>query len=214
MMRVMRAAFLLCAAASLLAGAPQAHPSEDQLYRLEPRQVVLPDFKAEGYILDIGGGGAGVIGRLKRSQVIAIDLYKRELEEAPAGPLKIVMDAKDLKFLDGSFRTATSFFTLMFVKQENQKKVLEEVYRVLAPGGRFLVWDADIPERLDKQKNIAVFQISVKLPAEEIKSGYGTPWPQPAYSAAYYTRLAREAGFEVRETRQDKGWFFLELTRP
>jgi ubiquinone/menaquinone biosynthesis C-methylase UbiE len=214
MIRIMRAILVLCAAVPLFAAVAQENPSADRFYSLEPREVVLPDFKAEGYVLDIGGGGAGVIGRLKPSQVIAIDLFKRELEEAPAGPLKIVMDAKDLKFLDGSFRTATSFFTLMFVKQENQKKVMEEVYRVLSPGGRFLVWDADIPERLDKERDIAVFRIVVKLPKEEVKTGYGTPWPQPAYSAAYYTRIAREVGFQVRETRQEKGWFLLELTKP
>jgi len=33
------------------------------------------------------------------------------LEEAPAGPLKIVMDATDLKFLDSAFDTATAFAT-------------------------------------------------------------------------------------------------------
>ncbi len=50
-----------------------------------------------------------IIEQLKGKQAVAIDLSKRELDEAPGDPLlKIVMDARDLKFVDGSFPTATS----------------------------------------------------------------------------------------------------------
>jgi len=94
------------------------HPeiSEDRLFYFEKQEVIVDDFDSPGYILDIGGGGRGVIGKLKGERVIAIDPSKRELEEAPAGPLKIIMDARDLQFLDGTFSTATSFFTLMYIK--------------------------------------------------------------------------------------------------
>jgi len=84
--------------------------TQDRVLRFEMQQVIVNDFKAEGYILAIGGGGEGTIGRLKGSQVIAIDIRKIELEEAPDGPLKIIMDARDLQFLDNAFNTATSFF--------------------------------------------------------------------------------------------------------
>jgi hypothetical protein len=53
---------------------------------------VVDDFDAAGYILDIGGGGEGVIGQLKGERVVAIDKQKRELEEAAPGALKIVID--------------------------------------------------------------------------------------------------------------------------
>ena len=94
------------------------HPeiSEDRLFFFEEQEVIVSDIDAPGYILDIGGGGRGVIGTLKGEQVIAIDPSRRELEGAPAGPLKIVMDATDLQFLDGAFSAATSFFTLMYIK--------------------------------------------------------------------------------------------------
>ena len=89
--------------------------SEDRLYFFHRQEVVLEDFDSPGYILDIGGGGEGVIGLLKGGQVIAIDISKRELEQAPDGPLKIVMDAAELKFLDSSFPVATFFYTLMYI---------------------------------------------------------------------------------------------------
>jgi len=58
------------------------HPeiSEDRLFFFEREEVVVEDFEATGFILDIGGGGRGVIGKLKGEQVIAIDPSKRELE--------------------------------------------------------------------------------------------------------------------------------------
>lgn len=62
-----------------------------------------------GGILDIGGGGEGVIGLCYGEKVVAIDLRKDELEQAPDGPLKIVMDAKELSFLEDSFDAVASF---------------------------------------------------------------------------------------------------------
>ena len=98
------------------------------MYRFDAQELGVPEFPAEGHVLDIGGGGEGVIGRMKPKQVIAIDLSRRELEEAPEGPLKLVMDATDLKFLDRSFPTVTAFYMLMYVRAEaDQQRVFREV---------------------------------------------------------------------------------------
>ena len=72
----------------------------DRVFRIEQQTVVVKDFPAQGFILDIGGGGEGVIGQLKGAQIVAIDMFPRELEGTPAGPLKIIMDARELKFLE------------------------------------------------------------------------------------------------------------------
>lgn len=37
----------------------------------------------KGSILDIGGGGEGIIGQIYRDKVIAIDNCRQELDEAP-----------------------------------------------------------------------------------------------------------------------------------
>jgi len=86
-----------------------SEPNFENVFFFDQQEVVIGDFDAEGLILDIGGG-EGVIGQLKRDQVVAIDPNKRELEEAAEGPIKIVMSADELKFLDSSFNTVTSFF--------------------------------------------------------------------------------------------------------
>jgi len=186
---------------------------EDRIFFFDTQEVAVDDFDAPGYILDIGGGGRGIIGMLKGEQVIAIDRNRRELAEAPAGPLKIIMDATDLKFLDETFATATSFFTLMYIDGAEHEKVFDEVFRVLRPGGRFLIWDVVLPRQLDEGKDVAVFPLEVELPNEEVTAGYGVRWPEKEQDLAHYLPLAENVGFDVVEKWQEGRLFFLELRK-
>jgi SAM-dependent methyltransferase len=191
-----------------------ARISPENVHRFDPQQVEVEDFEAEGYILAIGGGGEGVIGRLKGEQVIAIDISRRELEEAPGDALKIVMDAREMSFLDGSFSTAASFFTLMYIDGSDHPAVFGEVYRVLAPGGRFLIWDAVFGPPPEEGATYGVVPMEVKLPRTLISTGYGVRWPERPHDPAYYERLAEAAGFVITAKRVKDRWFHLELRKP
>lgn len=201
-----------------LTGAAAAAPADPpKMHLFERQDFVVADFHAVGYILDIGGGGEGIIGQMKPTQVIAVDLSKRELEEAPAGPLKIVMDATDLKFLDASFDTATAFFSLMYMRPEIQQRVFAEVFRVLTRGGRWLIWDAVIPRALESDTRGPVFRFRFHLPGKVVQTGYGTLWPEKPMDLDYYQRLARETGFEIVRAEQQPGAFqtvTFELRKP
>jgi SAM-dependent methyltransferase len=193
--------------------AAQERPKPEQVLRHEKLEVVLPDFPAEGLILDIGGGGEGVIGQLKGPQVVAVDLIKRELEDAPGVPLlKIVMDARDLKFLDGTFSTATVFFTFMYIAPADHAKVFQELRRVLKPGGRLLIWDAVFPAKTDPRQTYVLFPLHVKLPAADINTGYGVKIIENQ-GPDHFAALAQAEGFEVASRKSEKGWFFLELKK-
>jgi ubiquinone/menaquinone biosynthesis C-methylase UbiE len=187
---------------------------QKRIFRLDEQSIVLHDFPAEGWILDVGGGGEAVIGQLKRNQVVAIDTLSCELAEAPSGPLKIVMDARELRFLDCSFNTVTAFFSFMFIQPCDHEKVLREIFRVLAPGGQFLMWDIDIQQRPAPETDIMVFHLHVKLPARIISTGYGTPYTEKQITLHDYIVLAQEIGFEWMEQGFAKQTFFCKFQKP
>ena len=202
---------VLVAATILLAAQERLKP--EQWIRHAKLEVVLSDFPAQGLVLDIGGGGEGVIGQLKGNQVVAVDLSKRELEEAPGGPLlKIVMDARDLKFLDKTFDTATVFFTFMYIAPDDHAKVLQEIHRVLRPGGRLLIWDVVFPSKPDPNKLSVMYPLRVQLPGKTINTGYGVRIVE-GQGADHFLELAQAAGFDVVSRKDEAGWFHLELKK-
>lgn len=210
---VMRRIHFIAVLAALILVACDSN-GDERVLRLDMQRVTLEDFAAEGYILDIGGGGEGTIGVLKERQVIAIDISKRELEDAPPGPLKIVMDARELGFLDGTFNTVTSFFTLMYIAGADHETVFKEVQRVLTGGGRFMIWDAVIPKKPDQVKDRVFVPLTIDLPGEEIRTGYGVMLPEVDHDLSYYEALAEKVGFEIVQKQKKESVFYLELRKP
>jgi len=124
------------------------------------------------------------------------------------------MDAADLQFLDNTFKVVTSFFTLMYIKPLDQKKDFEEVYRVMESKGRFLIWDVALLQRKDEEKDIVAFYLKAILPDREIKTGYGTKWPEQKKDLPHYKKMAENAGFIVSKQSDNECVFFLELKKP
>jgi ubiquinone/menaquinone biosynthesis C-methylase UbiE len=188
--------------------------AQDRYLKYEMQHVTIEDFKSEGFILAIGGGGEGTIGRLKGDQVIAIDISKRELQEAPDGPLKIIMDARELKFLDASFNTATSFFTLMYIKGGDHEKVLSEIFRILSPGGKFLLWDAIISKKSDSDKDRVLVPLTIQLPQGKVETGYGVRMPGEDHDLDYYVKLLETADFRILQRKSQDRTLFIEAQKP
>jgi len=191
-------------------------PSLEDLYFIYERQTIkVDDFESSGYVLDVGGGGEGIIGILKGQQVVAVDLRKSELEEAPNGPLKLVADARDLPFLNRTFATATAFFSLMYLGgRSDHRRVFAEVHRVLKPGGRFLIWDASVSRPAETEKDGYIISLRVLVRDREIETGYGQPWPDEAHDPEFYVDLAEKAGFRLVSRRDNGRLFFLALEKP
>ncbi len=189
-------------------------PVMPDFYPLEPLEVELSELPGEGWILDIGGGGEGVIGRLAGTRVVAIDIHKDELEEAPPGPLKIVMDARGLTFLDDTFETATMCFSLMYMKNETQRQVFAEAFRVLKPGGSLHVWDIGIAQKPITDMEYYAAPVLYRIRGETVSTGYGQTWPAEVRDEASYIAMAQAAGFAHVRTERNKYAFYMVFQKP
>ncbi len=165
-------------------------------------------------ILDLGGGGEGVIGVLRGSQVTAVDIRQGELDDAPEGPVKVVADARRLPFAERSFDAATAFFFLMYVPAGDRPLVLREALRVLAPGGCLRIWDVSIPPRGGRTAGTFVVPLCARLPHRTIRTAYGVPWEGREMSGDDIARLGRDAGFTVTALTRTGQTFHLVLSKP
>jgi len=187
--------------------------AKEKVFLIDTQKINLTNIKLEGRILDIGGGGEGVIGQFKGEQVIAIDPNKKELEEAPySGALTILMDAKELKFLDNTFDTATSFFTMMYIPVIDHKTVFQEIHRVLKLNGEFVLWDVNIPNRNNKERDLFGLNLEVKISDKIINTGYATLWNKEQ-DMQYFSNLAKSIGFEILEQKVENEIFYLRFMK-
>jgi len=190
------------------------HVLTSGLFTFEPVNLEVKDFESGGLVLDIGGGGEGVIGRLKGKQVVAIDIRLNELVETIDGPLKVVMDARTLTFKDGSFTTATAFFSLMYMKtRKDHQTVMSEAWRVLKPGGHLHLWDVDLTKLPDTKKGFYLVRLHYRVGDFEKGTGYGMKWPVEPGSEEYYLQLAKEAGFQLLTVERNKHIFYLVFSK-
>ncbi|MDD5263727.1 MAG: class I SAM-dependent methyltransferase [Candidatus Bipolaricaulis sp.] len=185
------------------------------MHCVSPQTVRVEDAFQDGdLILDLGGGGEGVIGRLRGRQVVAVDIRKDELDETPAGPIKVVGDARHLPFPDHSFEAVTAFFFLMYVPATDRSTVVREAFRVLMPGGSLRVWDVAIPAPGERAAKTFVVPVCAELPGTTIRTAYGVPWRGRQMSDRSIAELASDAGFAVSVRAARECAFYLVLTKP
>ena len=190
------------------------HPEIDmsEVYQLPPQEVNLADFPAdEEWILDVGGGGQGIIGRVKGRQVVAIDRLGPELEGTANEALKLVMDARELQFLENSFGTVTLFFTLMYIPFEDLDTIFSEVARVLKPGGALLIWDVNVEVSQDTdEKKYFMVPLTVTFPdGTKKETGYGSKIRNQDMRS--FVGAAEKHGFEVVDHDTTDLTFFARL---
>lgn len=162
-----------------------------------------------GSILDVGGGGEGVIGRLYGPSVTIIDHCQEELDEAPCSCPKLRMDAASLAFADASFENVTFFYSLMYMNRPVQSAAIAEAVRVLKPGGRLLLWDCEIacayPEPF-------LAELDVRWAHERVCTTYGVVKSDPQ-SMEDFLNLCRGNGLTLLKTETASGHFYLEFRK-
>ena len=159
-----------------------------------------------GRILDLGGGGEGVIGRIYGRAVTAIDIRPDELEDAPGDFERICMDARQLEFPDGCFDAVTAFYFLMYLFPGDRGAVFSEAARVLKSGGRMYVWDA-VYDCAFPEPHLA--ELYIDAAGEKISTTYGVLGEGMSLSRDGVLRCASEAGLELAEERLAGEHFYL-----
>ena len=177
----------------------------------KPRQHVVVREIPPGRILDIGGGGEGVIARVGGASVVAVDRSLSEVQEAQGNAPDarwLVADAAELPCKSHCFDHATAFFSCMYMADEVKPKVFRETWRVLQPGGEFWIWDAEMVPRGQ------AFAIRLRVDLSEkpaIDTVYGVR--AKAQSAAGLAALLQEAGFAPEVITEQKHWFLIKARR-
>jgi ubiquinone/menaquinone biosynthesis C-methylase UbiE len=172
-----------------------------------PRVKVFLE-RLEGFVVDIGAGGEGMMAKTCGSETVCLDISKREIDEARSrGAVAnwVLCDACSMPFRNGTFDVATFFFSLMYIKTfERKHAVMVEAKRVLKSDGLLYLWDATIREKPD----LYVVFVEANLPDEEkIYTGYGVKGKDKEQTLELVNKLALEAGFKVTRTESHKNWF-------
>ncbi len=160
----------------------------------------------DGTILDIGGGGEAVVGRIYGSRVTAIDNEQQELDEAPDCCNKILMDARHLEFEDGFFDNVTAFYSFMYMSTETKAEAVSEIKRVLKRGGRLYIWDVEI---ILAETEPFFADLDIDAAGEKIHTTYGIMGDNIAQSTEYFVKLCSENGFSIEKKFEHDGHFYL-----
>ncbi|MCG3220769.1 MAG: class I SAM-dependent methyltransferase [Candidatus Heimdallarchaeota archaeon] len=178
---------------------------------ITPFQEIVIKRIPSGSVIDIGAGGEGVIAQIGNERVTAIDKLQEEIDEAKDKAPKakwMVADALNLPFEDEEFDNATSFFSGMYMSNEDKRKAIKEVHRVISSGGEFWIWDSKI--KIEKERFLIVLTISSPS-KEKFNTGYGTSVTDQ--DEKIYEEYLKEAGFSIQEIELNKYWFFIRAKK-
>ena len=178
---------------------------------VKPKQQIPIRELPGGRVLDIGGGGEGVIAQAGGAGVVAIDKLASEIHEArdkaPDSPW-MVADATELPYQSGCFDSATAFFSCMYMPDDVKEGVFRETRRVLKKGGEFWIWDVHMAPR----SKVFAIRLQVDLyDKHTINTVYGVRAKDQ--SAGSIQSLLHKAGFESEVITDRTHWFFIRAKR-
>ena len=122
-------------------------------------ELAEPQLEGDGGVLDAGCGTGHWLEALARTGVAperlhGVDIRADLLPRRPGLPTEIEVrraDVRDLPYPDGSFGLVLLFTTLSsLASREDVLRALREARRVLAPGGRVLIYEPRVPNPLNR----------------------------------------------------------------
>lgn len=178
---------------------------------VKPRRHIVIQEIPKGQVIDIGGGGEGVIAQAGGTRVFPIDKYMSEIQEARGKAPNVswmVANATEMPCQSQSFDNATAFFSCMYMSNDIKEKVFRETWRVLKQGGEFWIWDAPI---LTKGKVFAIRLQVVFQGRHTINTVFGVKTKDQ--NATSICRLLEKAKFTPEIITDRKHWFLIKARR-
>jgi len=177
------------------------------------QKIALEHIDTEGLILDIGGGGEGLVSRIEGSKVCAVDIRMSEIREAQIhGPPAnwFVGDGQALCFQDKVFDVVTLWFSLGYMSDWSTKQsVLQEAHRVLCNGGRLSVMASNIPKSYEH----LIFWGHFTLPDGSIsQTGYGVKGGQNQ-TLERIIELLGITEFKILSHEDNDAWFKIQAIK-
>ncbi|MGY5881232.1 MAG: class I SAM-dependent methyltransferase [Candidatus Thorarchaeota archaeon] len=177
------------------------------------QKIKLQELHTDGPILDIGGGGEGLVSRIEESKVCAIDIRMSEIREAQIhGPPAnwFVGDGRKLCFQDDVFDVVTLWFSLGYMSDWSIKQsVLEEAYRVLDKKGKLSILASNIPKSCKR----LIFWGHFTLPDGTIsQTGYGVRGGQDQ-TLDRIAKLLESTGFKIQSKEDNNAWFEIQAIK-
>lgn len=176
------------------------------------QRISLKDLNTDGLILDIGGGGEGLVSRIGGEKVCAVDIRMSEIKEAQihGAPANwFVGDGRSLGFKDASFDMVTLWFSLGYMREwDNKLEVLEEAKRVLIKQGKISIMASKIPDSAER----FVFWAHFTLPDGSVsQTGYGVRGNQ-GQNMKEVVDLLNDLGFRILNSEDYGEWFSVSAT--
>ncbi|MFW9844429.1 MAG: class I SAM-dependent methyltransferase [Candidatus Thorarchaeota archaeon] len=177
------------------------------------QRIRLNEIESDGPILDIGGGGEGLVSRIDGSKVCAIDIRMSEIREAQIhGPPAnwFVGDGRELCFQNDVFDVVTFWFSLGYMSDWSIKsKVMVEAFRVLNKKGKLSVLASNIPKSCER----LIFWGHFTLPDGSIsQTGYGVQGGQNQ-TLDRIEKLLENTGFTIQSKEDHDVWFEILATK-
>lgn len=192
---------------NLTAPTPAPMSEDSSGFETPLQEIRLNSLPSDGLIIDIGGGGEGLVSRLEKDRVCVVDISLNKIREAQiyGAPAQwVVSDGRHLCFRTGSFDIATLWFSLGYMRSWNTKElVMREVQRVLKPEGLLSILGAKIVRSEDR----FLFNARFTFPDGDVSQvGYRLTGNQNQ-SLTSTVRALEDTGLVVLDSKDNGHWF-------